>query len=185
LVSHFHQLAVEQIVPGRSDARLAELAQRFQAEQLQLYYDIAVRGRSGLAQLNDGKSGLEMLLLRMLLFRPEGVLVKAPLTSDDVASDAQPEGATAKKSQAATAAQPQSETPVEAVPVGAAVEAVAEAPTPAVDASAAVVAESPVAAELPAPVVPEPPAPVEMVLTELAVQETSSDYRAELESEEA
>ena len=100
LISHCHQLAVEQIVPGRADARLAELASRFQAEQLQLYYDIAVRGRAGLAQLNDGKSGLEMLLLRMLLFRPEGVLLQAPLPE---------EGADAKKSRAAAAAQPQPE----------------------------------------------------------------------------
>jgi DNA polymerase-3 subunit gamma/tau len=159
LVSHFHQLAVEQIVPGRSDARLVELAQRFQAEQLQLYYDIAVRGRPGLAQLNDGKSGLEMLLLRMLLFRPEGVLVKAPLAGEDATSEALVEDATAKKSLAAVAAQPQPEPTAE--------------PAPVVDVPVAV-------EEPPAPVVAQEETPlVEEAPPVLAVQEVPADYRTE------
>lgn len=91
LISHFHQLAVQQLVPARGDGRLSELAASFPAEALQLYYDIAVRGRAALADLPDGRSGFEMLLLRMLLFRPEGVLVKAPITVENTAQGDTPQ----------------------------------------------------------------------------------------------
>lgn len=97
LISHLHQLAVIQILPERGDEQLGELAARFSAEQVQLCYDIAVRGRAGLAQQDDGKSGLEMLLLRMLLFRPDGVLTHAATPAE--AGDSAP-----KKSPAAEAA---------------------------------------------------------------------------------
>lgn len=142
LISHFHQLSVEQIVPGRADARLADFAARFEAEQLQLYYDIAVRARASLAQLSDGKSGLEMLLLRMLLFRPEGVLVQAPAAQEDD---------TAKKSQAAVAAQLQPESDVAPV--------VAE-PSVAAEVPPVVAAEVPVYAA-----VQEPPLDMDMATT--------------------
>lgn len=102
LVNHLHQLAVAQILPERGSAEIVGLAARFTAEQLQLYYDIALRGRANLAQMDDGRSGFEMLLLRMLVFTPEGVLARAPAT------DAAADGGTvsAKKSQAAEAAAP-------------------------------------------------------------------------------
>ncbi len=97
LISHLHQLSIQQIVPSRGDERLTELAGQFRPEQLQLFYDIALRGRNALVQANAGKSGLEMLLLRMLLFSPKGVLVEAPVP----AAQAQPEAAPEKKPEAA------------------------------------------------------------------------------------
>lgn len=77
LISGLHQLAVAQILPDRAgEPALAELARQFQAEQLQLYYDIALRGRRDLPLVPDCRAGLEMILLRMLLFRPDGVLTR-------------------------------------------------------------------------------------------------------------
>lgn len=70
-----HRLAVAQIVPQREEEpALQDLAGAFTPEQLQLYYDIAVRSRRDFADVPDGRIGLEMMLLRMLLFRPDGVL---------------------------------------------------------------------------------------------------------------
>jgi DNA polymerase-3 subunit gamma/tau len=91
LISHLHQLAILQVVPERGDERLRDWAARFQPEQLQLYYDIAVRGRPDLVQVADGRGALEMLLLRMLLFRPEGVLLKAPLPPGENAPAKKPD----------------------------------------------------------------------------------------------
>ena len=77
LIGGLHQLAVAQILPQRAgESGLAELARQFQAEQLQLYYDIALRGRRDLPLVPDSRAGLEMILLRMLLFRPDGVLTR-------------------------------------------------------------------------------------------------------------
>ncbi|MEE4250506.1 MAG: DNA polymerase III subunit gamma/tau [Alcanivoracaceae bacterium] len=75
LISGLHALAVSQAVPGRqADERITALASRFTAEQVQLGYDIALRGRRDLADAPNPRAGLEMILLRMVLFRPDGVL---------------------------------------------------------------------------------------------------------------
>lgn len=79
LISCFHQLVVAQLVPQRSDGRLDAWVGRFRPEQLQLYYDIALKGRDDLVRAADGKAALEMLLLRMLLFSPSGVLTEVPV----------------------------------------------------------------------------------------------------------
>ncbi|MCK0536643.1 DNA polymerase III subunit gamma/tau [Alcanivorax quisquiliarum] len=79
LITMLHRLAVAQIVPQReSEASLTELAGAFQAEQLQLFYDVAVRGRRDLPEVPDARAGLEMILLRMLVFRPDGVIAGGP-----------------------------------------------------------------------------------------------------------
>jgi DNA polymerase III subunit gamma/tau len=75
LISGLHALAISQAVPGRqADARITALASRFSAEQVQLCYDIALRGRRDLPDAPNPRAGLEMVLLRMVLFRPDGVL---------------------------------------------------------------------------------------------------------------
>jgi len=74
-----HRLAIAQMVPdavdnghGDRDALLA-LAARFTAEDIQLYYQIGIQGRGDMAHAPDLRSALEMTLLRMLAFRPQGV----------------------------------------------------------------------------------------------------------------
>ncbi|GAA0578546.1 DNA polymerase III subunit gamma/tau [Halomonas salifodinae] len=79
LVGVLHRLAVAQMVPGGvsnahgdRDALLA-LAARFTAEDVQLYYQIGLQGRADMGQAPDPRGALEMTLLRMLAFRPQGV----------------------------------------------------------------------------------------------------------------
>jgi len=88
LVSALHELAVIQALGGEgADEAMAALAQRFQAEQIQLYYDVALRGRRDIQDAPDARAALEMILLRMVLFSPRGVLpggeARAPAKKPD------------------------------------------------------------------------------------------------------
>ncbi|WP_346797644.1 DNA polymerase III subunit gamma/tau [Halomonas sp. Bachu 37] len=81
-----HRLAIAQMVPdavdnshGDRDAILG-LAANFTAEDIQLYYQIGIQGRGDMANAPDLRSALEMTLLRMLAFRPQGV-PKPPRTT--------------------------------------------------------------------------------------------------------
>ena len=74
LISQLHQLAVCQAVPGSHDETMTQLAAALSAEQVQLYYDVAVRGRRDLHDAPDSRAALEMLMLRLVLFTPKGVL---------------------------------------------------------------------------------------------------------------
>lgn len=79
LAALFHRLAVAQMVPnaldngfGDRDSVLA-LAQQFTAEDVQLYYQIALGGRTEMVNAPEPRAALEMTLLRMLAFRPQGI----------------------------------------------------------------------------------------------------------------
>jgi len=71
-----HRLALLQIVPQAVAADdpqapvLQELAALFSADELQLYYQIAVQGRSEIGLAPDEYAGFTMALLRMLAFAP-------------------------------------------------------------------------------------------------------------------
>ncbi|MDE0413198.1 MAG: DNA polymerase III subunit gamma/tau, partial [Gammaproteobacteria bacterium] len=65
------QTVGEGVLDEDDDAEmLAPLADALPADQVQLFYEIAVQGRSKLALAPDPGLGLEMTLLRMLAFRP-------------------------------------------------------------------------------------------------------------------
>lgn len=74
-----HRLAIAQMVPGALDNghgdrdELLALAGRFTAEDVQLYYQIALQGRGDIDNAPDTRAAVEMTLLRMLAFRPQGV----------------------------------------------------------------------------------------------------------------
>ncbi|MEQ6916575.1 DNA polymerase III subunit gamma/tau [Halomonas aquatica] len=79
LTGVLHRLAIAQMVPdavdnghGDRDALLA-LAARFTAEDIQLFYQIGIQGRGDMEHAPDLRTALEMTLLRMLAFRPQGV----------------------------------------------------------------------------------------------------------------
>lgn len=77
LVSQLHKLALAQIAPqaikGMADQEtLTNLAQKISPEDLQLYYQIGLIGRRDLPFAPELRSGFEMVLLRMLAFRPDG-----------------------------------------------------------------------------------------------------------------
>jgi DNA polymerase-3 subunit gamma/tau len=71
-----HALAVQQLAPEASDpddpdsARLQGVACRFAPDEVQLYYQIALQGRSDLGLAPDEYAGFTMTLLRMLAFAP-------------------------------------------------------------------------------------------------------------------
>ncbi|MBS9403913.1 DNA polymerase III subunit gamma/tau [Halomonas sp. TRM85114] len=79
LTGMLHRLAVAQMVPDALDnahgdrESLLSLASRFSAEDVQLYYQIGIQGRGDMAHAPDLRAALEMTLLRMLAFRPQGV----------------------------------------------------------------------------------------------------------------
>ena len=76
LANTLHRIAVCQAVPGAADPdsdvadACARLAERLSPEDVQLYYEIAIRGRRDLALVPDPRLGLEMTVLRMLAFTP-------------------------------------------------------------------------------------------------------------------
>ncbi len=68
-----------------SEAQLADLAQRISAEDLQLYYQVALIGRRDLAMTSDPASAFALTLLRMLVFRPGGA---TPVDGESIAAPA-------------------------------------------------------------------------------------------------
>jgi DNA polymerase-3 subunit gamma/tau len=73
-----HRVALVQIVPDAASeddpdrATLSELAGLFSADELQLYYQVAVHARSEIGWAPDEYAGFTMALLRMLAFAPAG-----------------------------------------------------------------------------------------------------------------
>jgi DNA polymerase-3 subunit gamma/tau len=76
LASLIQKVALRQAVPGYSagesfpEQTLDALAARIPAPDLQLYYQLAILGRRDLELAPDARGGFEMILLRMLAFRP-------------------------------------------------------------------------------------------------------------------
>lgn len=76
LLSLLHHMSLAKIVPEALDefvsARetLLELSKTVSAEDLQLFYQIALIGRKDLPLSPDARNGFEMIMLRMLAFRP-------------------------------------------------------------------------------------------------------------------
>lgn len=77
LAAILHRIAVEQVVPGAIDNALGDqeqvrhYARDLIAEDVQLFYQIALVGRKDMAITPDPRAGLDMALLRMLAFRME------------------------------------------------------------------------------------------------------------------
>lgn len=76
LLGLLQQMALAQWVPEAVDAnfddpaRIQGYAEQLSAEDIQLYYQIALLGKRDLALSPTPRRGLEMVLLRMLAFRP-------------------------------------------------------------------------------------------------------------------
>ncbi len=71
MILSLHQAAVYQVVPAQQPSeRIQELARLFSAEELQLYYQIALLGQKDLPFAPSPAQGFEMLMLRMLAFKP-------------------------------------------------------------------------------------------------------------------
>jgi len=80
LSSILHQMTVAQMVPGALDtswpdqARIVELAARATVDDTQLFWQMAVSGRRDVHLASSARAGLEMILLRMIAFRPAAII---------------------------------------------------------------------------------------------------------------
>ena len=146
ILNVFHRVAIAQALPdgvdnGHGDRdRVLALAKALPAEDVQFYYQMGLIGRRDLPLAPDPRGGFEMVLLRMLAFRPAdtGNAPSQPLKPVGISQ------ATVDSAQTLAAA-----TPVAPVVIAPAV-----APTPVVEVAEPVIAPAPV--EPPkAPVVPE------------------------------
>jgi DNA polymerase III subunit gamma/tau len=85
LLGCLHRLAILQTLESEpideadpETERLQQLAQTLSPEDVQLYYQIALHGRRDLPLSPDPRAGFEMVLIRMLAFRPGTVETAAP-----------------------------------------------------------------------------------------------------------
>ena len=83
LLSLIHRVAMAQAVPDAIDnswgdaERVARLAGNMTAEDAQLFYQMALNGKRDLPLAPDPRKGFEMIVLRMLAFRPLAVIDEA------------------------------------------------------------------------------------------------------------
>ena len=169
-----HRIALAQTVPAALPQDLPEyadivrLAGAFDAEEVQLFYQIAVHGRNELGLAPDEYAGFTMTLLRMLAFRPgiggaDGVPAAAPASAPGnrpgfvAAARAAAGSAPAARAATNSVASHAAVTPPAVVAATAASMARSEAPPPRVAAPAP--APAPVSAPAPAPAAPPPAAP--------------------------
>ena len=80
LMQWFHQIALVQWVgpidSGDPDStHVTSFASKFSAEDVQLFYQMLSKGRSELHDTGDPKAAFEMILLRLLAFRPGAVFL--------------------------------------------------------------------------------------------------------------
>ncbi|MDB9968373.1 DNA polymerase III subunit gamma/tau [Gammaproteobacteria bacterium] len=76
LLSTLHRVAIAQIEPKATDnsygdmPQILELASLISAEDVQLYYQMGIKGREDLRLSAEVRAAFEMLLIRMLVFSP-------------------------------------------------------------------------------------------------------------------
>ena len=70
LLGLLQTLALAQVVPEAAAEGVAELTGLIAPEDVQLFYEIGVKGRASVVQLPDPRTAFEMLMVRMLVFSP-------------------------------------------------------------------------------------------------------------------
>ena len=176
ILNVFHRVAIAQALPegldnGHGDRdRVLALASALPAEDVQFYYQMGLIGRRDLPLAPDPRGGFEMVLLRMLAFRPAGTAdapsqpLKPVGISQATVDSTSPVAATATATAAVAAPAPV------AAPVPEATAQPAPTPAPVVEAAAPVVAEIDLPWNEPAAPVIEHEAPPEPVLDTVSEQ---------------
>lgn len=175
MLAVLHRIAIAQALPEAVDnshgdrERILQLSQQLPAEDVQLFYQTALLGRRDLPLAPDPRAGFEMVLLRMLAFKPQGIIdmptqtlpqSAAPIkpvpantvASNPVAANVAPQVSTAPAPQVQTQ-QPVHSAAQPAVVVQSPAPAINQAPVVPASAPVPQVASQPVAP----PVMPEPP----------------------------
>ena len=180
LISTLQRVAMAQVVPEATDNSLGDqqrvlaLAGKVSAEDVQLFYQLALHGRRDLPLAPEPRGGFEMALLRMLAFRPgtladaaSGGITVTPGALPDQSAPPEPEKSTGPSSASTESAHTKAPT-AESVAAPAAVAQTPVAPAPAPAPAPVVSPETvaPVSQTEPAPApaapsaeVPEHPAP--------------------------
>ncbi len=84
ILSLLHHLTIAQLAPNnvndayKNQPQFNELVQQLGTEDIQLFYQIALNGRRDLALAPDPQSGFEMIMLRMLAFKPASIAPTSP-----------------------------------------------------------------------------------------------------------
>ncbi len=91
LLSVLHRVALIQQIPGASLATqdqqaIAHLAEIMPAEDVQLFYQLALHGRRDLPLAPDRRSGFEMCMLRLMNFRPASPAGVSPVKKPESSS---------------------------------------------------------------------------------------------------
>ena len=96
LLTQLHRVALAQVMPaainddvGERDVVLA-LARAIAPEDVQLFYQIGTLGRRDLPLAPEAQAGFEMLLLRMLAFRPATAASAAPVAANPASTKTVP-----------------------------------------------------------------------------------------------
>ncbi|MFV0447567.1 MAG: DNA polymerase III subunit gamma/tau [Vibrio sp.] len=85
--TQLHRVAMFQALPASLDKsapdaeRIQWLAQSLTPQDVQLYYQIALKGRTDLAVSPTGRIGMEMIALRMMAFRPSQVSLTSAIST--------------------------------------------------------------------------------------------------------
>lgn len=176
ILNVFHRVAIAQALPegldnGHGDRdRVLALASALPAEDVQFYYQMGLIGRRDLPLAPDPRGGFEMVLLRMLAFRPAGTAdapsqpLKPVGISQATVDSTSPVAATATATAAVAAPAPV------AAPVPEAAAQPAPTPAPVVETTAPVVAEIDLPWNEPSAPVIEQQAPPEPVLDTVSEQ---------------
>ncbi len=88
LLGLLHQIALAQLVQPNQQADINALASSLSPQDLQLYYQIAIKGKQDLPLAVNPKAGFEMMILRMLAFHP--LEMRTYLQASSQASSPQP-----------------------------------------------------------------------------------------------
>lgn len=166
MLNVLHRVAVAQALPdavdnGQGDRdRVLALAQALPAEDVQFYYQMGLIGRRDLPLAPDPRSGFEMVLLRMLAFRPadsEGA-PRTPLKTLGVSPATTDSKATNVAGSATSAAPVSDSLAVASAPTAAVVSPIAQPSKPAPASAAAIAAPETVSttSTVPADISPEP-----------------------------
>lgn len=96
LISTLHRIALAQTTPDAIDDNLGDredilsLARLLSPEDVQLYYQTGLIGRRDLPLAPDSRGGFEMVLLRMLAFRPGDIQQPSPSSVPRAAQQSSP-----------------------------------------------------------------------------------------------
>ena len=108
LLSTLHRIAIAQIEPKAVDnsygdmPQILELASLISAEDVQLYYQMGIKGREDLRLSAEVRTAFEMLLIRMLVFSPsyvEPTEILSPDAGSESTSDTVAEAGSAAESE--------------------------------------------------------------------------------------